>query len=221
MELNAEAESLREHEIYVDVDEQTILRESEAYADIDQRTVLRENFKRLVDHYGGQGRLTKALRWRALAYEVMSRRSEGEDVMKRSIGDLLEGMKAIIQLSGEDPESTFLLNFSGRRQVERLVEPMRQLADMIYIGFMTDIYEVRVEGAGVAYDSSRMKAWNSDTVHLGTDQAVTVACTLELGLCKRRVGFLSATDNLELQSESGVKDSSNAGTILLMPIVLL
>ncbi len=50
MELNAEAESLRELEIYVDVDQQTILRESEAYADIDQRSVLRENFMRLVDH---------------------------------------------------------------------------------------------------------------------------------------------------------------------------
>ncbi len=182
---------------------------------------LRQVIKSLHLTDGGQRHLTKALRWRALAYEVMSRRSEGEDAMKRSIGDLLEGMKAIIQLSGEDPESTFLLNFPGRRQVERLVDPMKQLADMIYIGFMTDIYEVRVEGAGVAYDSSRMKAWNPDTVHLGTDQAVTVSCTLEMGLCKRRVGLLSPTDNQELQSEFGVKDSSNAGTTLLKPIVLL
>jgi len=120
-------------------------------------------------------------------YQVVNSGCEGEHEM---ISNLLKGMKTIFQISGEHPESMCLANFPGLRDVERLVEPMKQLADMIHIGFMTGIYEVRVERPGVANDSSRMEAWNSDIVQPGTAKVVTVACTLELGLCKRTTQIL-------------------------------
>jgi len=151
-----------------------------------------------------------ALRWRALAYEVVSKQNQSEyDTLQCW---LLGGMKEILKFAGdsEGPMQTELEKFPGNKHVACLFKPVKCLADMVHTGFMTAIYEVTVESPGAVYDGCRMEAWDSESLQSNAVQPVV--CTTELGL--RR------SPEAVCHSSNGNPDVETA-VVLVKPIVLL
>lgn len=158
-------------------------------------------------------KLTEALRWRALAYGIISKGDKKADEIMRT--RLLGGMMAIFQVIEENLPSTSFGDFLDPHQIQRLFSPMKQLADMIHIGFMTGIYELHTEDPGAPYDSSRMEAWNSECIQTEAGGGRIVACTLELGL-RKRIERFSAEAHQAREGEGDFQWS-----VLLKPIVLM
>ncbi len=96
--------------------------------------------------------------------------------------------------------------------MESLFDVAKRLADMIHKNYMTAIFEVHAPKPGVAFDGSRMVAWDPEMIGPGPN---SVACAAELGL-------------RELQTPSTPEDyliterlDAASGKVLIKPIVLL
>ncbi|KLO12788.1 hypothetical protein SCHPADRAFT_940960 [Schizopora paradoxa] len=134
---------------------------------------LRDMFGRLVDIYCPRGKLATALRWRELAYGVVhSKGNYSKELRDEKQRQLLEGMRAIIDLAGT------VDNFPKEDRASSVFDKAKILADLIHKEFMSALYEIYAVKPGVEYDESQMK---------GSDEATTrrrVICTTELGLRK-------------------------------------
>ncbi len=154
-----------------------------------------------------------ALRWRALAYEVVSKHNQSVyDFMQDS---LLGGMKEILKFAddSEDSTKTALEGFPTTEHVACLFDPVKCLADMMHTGFMTAIYEISFESPGAAYDGRRMESWDSES--LQSDSLQRVVCTTELGL--RRIPEPLTTVRHSCDGNLDVEKAVE----LVKPIVLL
>ncbi|KLO12779.1 hypothetical protein SCHPADRAFT_940953 [Schizopora paradoxa] len=176
-------------------------------------SLLEETFQRLTKIYGARGQLSMALRWKALAYQVITKDKKNPSNALRS--RMLEGMRQILQsaCTTSDPSHPPSGDFPTDEHIACLFEPMNHLANIIHTGFMTGIYNISVVRPGTTYDDHQMEAWDAEELQPGTAQPVV--CTIELGVCKT-----STQHAVDAQHSNGnlymVKEQ-----VLLKPIVLV
>ncbi|KLO12784.1 hypothetical protein SCHPADRAFT_997896 [Schizopora paradoxa] len=146
------------------------------------RAVLDETFRQLVKIYGARGQLSMALRWRALAYQVVNKHRRKRTDTMRSL--LLEGLRQILQYACGSSNLTPPTPgyFPSDDHIASLFDPINHLAEILLTGFMTSIYEVSAVRPGKPYESHRMEAWDPEEARRGTAQPVV--CTIELGISR-------------------------------------